>query len=377
MKHKIKIAHIVQSLGGVDTSLRMITKYLDDSKFELILVKDRNENCPIFKSRSGKIINTFEVDFGREINPFKDLLFFIKILRILSKENVHLIHAHSAKCGALGRVAGFLLGIPTLITPQAFSYLSAESKTKRKVFILIEKFLKHFGGKILACSESEKARAINDLGYKNEDVLVFPNSLPLVEKTDENFGLEIADNEKYICTIGRPSYQKNTLFLIEVLHAMKILGNNSKLIILGVGHYSPDLNKIKEQISDLGLQNNVLLIPWSSREDSLKILSNALLYISLSRYEGLPFAVLEAMRAGKPCVVSNVDGNKDCIIDGINGYLVKLSDSPDGIANKVNNLINSRKVLERFGKKSYEIFENKFNIEVNIQGLEEIYKDVL
>lgn len=376
MKHKIKIAHIVQSLGGVDTSLRMITKYLDDSKFELILVKDRNENCPIFKSRSGKIINTFEVDFGREINPFKDLLFFIKILRILSKENVHLIHAHSAKCGALGRMAGFLLGIPTLITPHAFSYLSARSKIKRKAFILIEKLLKLFGGKILACSESEKARAINDLGYKNENVLVFPNSLPLIEKT-ENIGLKIANNEKYICTIGRPSYQKNTLFLIDVFCAMKALGNDTKLMILGVGHYSPDLDEVKEKISDLELQNNVLLIPWSSREDTLKILSNALLYISLSRYEGLPFAVLEAMRAGKACVVSNVDGNKDCITDEFNGYLVSLMHSPDEIAGKINSLLDSRDLLEDFGIRSFKIFENKFNIEVNIQGLEKIYKDVI
>lgn len=375
MKNKIKIAHVVQSLGGVDTSLRMLTKYLDDREFELIIIKDKNENCPVFKSRSGLVIKTYEVNFGRDIKPFEDFLFFKNILKILSKEKVNLIHAHSAKCGALGRLAGWLLGIPALITPHAFSYLSAKSKIKKGIFILIEKFLKYFGGKILACSESERERAIKDLGYKSENVLVFPNSLPLVEKI-EGGSLKLSER-KYICTIGRPSYQKNTTFLIQVFHIMKSLGMASKLVILGVGHYSPDLNRVKTQINDLGLQKDVELIPWSSREDSLSILSNALLYISLSRYEGLPFAVLEAMRAGKPCILSNVDGNKDCIIDGVNGHLVNLQDSPKEIAVKIIKLINSENLLEKFGKNSLEIFENKFNIEVNIQNLEKIYKDTI
>lgn len=54
---------------------------------------------------------------------------------------------------------------------------------------------------------------------------------------------------------------------------------------------------------------------------------NALFYLTTSRYEGLPLAVVETMSLGKCIVASDVLGNKDCVKDNYNGYLPPLQEN--------------------------------------------------
>lgn len=71
------------------------------------------------------------------------------------------------------------------------------------------------------------------------------------------------------------------------------------------------------------------MIPWLDRTQIISVLNKSYLYVSSSRYEGLPYAIIEALSLSKPCVVTNVDGNKDLIIEDHNGYLIEENNSKD------------------------------------------------
>lgn len=69
------------------------------------------------------------------------------------------------------------------------------------------------------------------------------------------------------------------------------------------------------------------MIPWLERAEAMSILQTCYIYVSSSRYEGLPYSIIEALSLAKPCVVTKVDGNIDLIENGYNGYLVDLGDA--------------------------------------------------
>ena len=99
---------------------------------------------------------------------------------------------------------------------------------------------------------------------------------------------------------------------------------------------------------------------------------NVLFYLTTSRYEGLPLAVIEAMSLGKCIVASDVFGNKDCVKDGYNGYLLPLQENL--FTKKIIELIEHPDLTETFGKNSRLLFEKDFLIQNRIPYLEVIYK---
>lgn len=161
------------------------------------------------------------------------------------KKKTDVIHCHSAKGGVIGRTAGWLPHTPTCYTPpHAFSYLCTASNLKRKIYLVIEKLTK-FKTFVLACSESEQQMAKKEVGYDERHALVWHNAVPDASLEQ---GKAVGLDFPYACYIGRPSYQKNVLFLLDVIKETKDRGCRLKFILLGVGYHSPELAEVKHKI---------------------------------------------------------------------------------------------------------------------------------
>ena len=87
-----------------------------------------------------------------------------------------------------------------------------------------------------------------------------------------------------------------------------------------------------------------MLMPWVSHADCMEYVRKSSFYLSTAIYEGLPLAVIEAMSVGKAIVASNVVGNKDCVKNGVNGYLLPMN---------VSNFAD--KIVELHKKTNFEI----------------------
>lgn len=367
---KIKIAHILHCVGGVDVSLRLILENIDNDKFENVVIHGFKDSKNDFVDRNNNIIKEYKVSILRDISLFNDFLSIINTYKIVKKENPELIHAHSAKGGVVGRIVGFLLGIKVLYTPQAFSYLSTNNKIKRKIFLFIEKALTFKNSYLLASSNSEKGRAIKDVKYKNQNVLLFNNSINSIEKI-EVLKINKTWPDKYICTVGRPSYQKNIELMIHVLNEVR-KEHDIHLVIMGVGHHSDKLDDVKKLIDEFKLNKSVTLIEWTDRENIFNIINNSKFYISTARYEGLPYSIIEALALGKPCIVSDCDGNRDLIQNDYNGFVIKGENIKE-FDEKIKLLLNDKALLERLSANAKVCFNENYNIQKNIKKLEEIY----
>lgn len=362
----MKVLHIGQLIGGLDIYIRNTITYADNS-FDFVIahgISDKNQ--PIIKN--GKKIKEYNISLYRELNPIKDLKGLWQILKIIQKEKPDIIHCHSAKGGFLGRIAGFFTHTKTLYTPHAFSFLSTQNKLKKQVFLFLERFAK-LDSYLLACSNSEKDLGINLVHYKIEKALVWSNSVPDVKDITSP---KSPPTSPYICYIGRPSYQKNPFFLVNVVKEIHKKHPNILFYVLGVGYYSPDLEIMQQMIKDYHLENTIILLPWLNHDETMGYVKNSLFYLTPSRYEGLPLAVIEAMSLGKCIIASDVLGNKDCVKDKYNGYLVPLKEQL--FIEKINTLIENPDIRKEFEINSRKYFEQEFFIEHKIHYLVNLYR---
>lgn len=97
--------------------------------------------------------------------------------------------------------------------------------------------------------------------------------------------------------------------------------------------------------------------------------------MSTSLYEGLPFAVIEAMRSGLPVALSKVTGHAE-LVDG-NGILFRLSDSDQKIADRIANLMNDSENLQLMGEKSRDLFLKKYTSSIMVGKILDIYRILL
>lgn len=382
----MKILHIGNLKSGIDTYVRN-TVALASDKFEFVIVNGADDNSKPYM-RHGKQVKTYSIDMYRALNPVKDMKAVMQAIKIIKKERPDLVHCHSAKGGVIGRFAAFFTGTKVVYTAHAFSFLSAESAKKKQVFLLLEKIAK-LNSYLLACSGSERELGIKVVGFNEKKAFAWNNAVPDADKgltrisqisrissqNKEASDLPVPkEGERYITSIGRPSYQKNPLFMVEVAHGIHLKHPDIKFYLLGVGFYSPMLEDMKKLIHQYDMDDTFYLLPWLSHEETLKYVKGSMLYFMTSLYEGLPISVIEAMSLGKAIVASDVLGNKDCVKDGYNGYLLPLKE--EVFVEKMNDLIENDEKRKEMEKNSRSYFESDFFIDNRIKALEEIYTEV-
>ncbi len=147
-----------------------------------------------------------------------------------------------------------------------------------------------------------------------------------------------------------------------------------KFYLLGVGFYSPMLEDMKRLIHQYGMDETFYLLPWLSHEETLRYVEGSMLFFMTSLYEGLPISVIEAMMLGKAVVASDVLGNKDCVRDGYNGYLLPLD--KEVFVEKMNELIEDDGKRREMERNSRRYFESDFLIDNRIKALEGIYTEI-
>lgn len=368
---KIKVLHLLHSVGGVDVSLRLIVENIDTNKVDTVVVHGLKDTKRLFRDRHNNAIQTYQLPIEREIHPWKDLVSVFKTISILRRERPDVIHAHSAKGGIIARAASIFFKRTVLHTPQAYSFMSEPAGLKRKLFLGIEQLFRRINSVLLASSESERQRGMKEVGYKPERALLFSNSIRDIAP-EQMMDPQLELPEEYICTVGRPSFQKNIEWMIEVVNKLKEKQPNVHLVVMGVGEYSPNKEAVEQLIAGYGLKDHVTMIPWIEREKIFSIIKKSQLYVSTARYEGLPYSIIESLALGKACVVTDCDGNRDLVEDGMNGYVIH-DHSVDRMANCIFALISDPAKRAEFERHSRSRFEKEFDMEKNIKLLEEIY----
>lgn len=370
---KIKVLHVLHAVGGVDVYLRLIVKNINSEKFELTIVHGPSDTDKPYREKNNKSLKEYIIPINRNIHLIKDFLSILQLINIIKKEKPDVIHAHSAKGGIIARTAAFFFSTKVLYTPHAFSYLSAECEKKKKLYLLIEKFFKLPNVTILATSKSEAKRAISEVGFREKNVKIFENCINPISVSQKNNPLKFELPKRFISSVGRPSFQKNIEAMVEVFKSVNNKLPDVHLILMGVGFYAPNVDRVKSLLKKYNLEDKFIMLPWISQEEIYTIINQSELYISTSRYEGLPYSVIESLALGKACVVSDCDGNRDLVTNHENGFVIGQEKMEYEMPEAILKILTNKTLKEQFERNSLQRFDMEHNILLRIEDLEEVY----
>lgn len=296
----------------------------------------------------------------RSIDPLKDLLALAelyKVLRRLKRKNlVDAVHLHSSKSGLLGRAACKMAGITNVFyTPNGASFLSAQNKVTRYLYKQLEKFGYRLGGNVVCCSESELEEYVKlgiNADYVNNGIVI-NNHKQVIDKHNRT--------KFRVVTSGRIEKQKNPSLFNEIASYFEDL-DQIEFIWIGDGQYKKSFTA-----------KNIKVTGWIPNKEVHQYVAASHLYLSTSKYEGLSFAVLEALALKKPVLLTNCTGNTDIVKKGINGDL--FSKAPEAIV-KILQYYNNREMLDIMGDFSAEICRTEFDVKKNFKTYRELYAGI-
>ena len=111
------------------------------------------------------------------------------------------------------------------------------------------------------------------------------------------------------------------------------------------------------------------------RSDAISFLVTSQLFILPSHRDASPRVVREAMACSVPCIVTDIPGARDLIIDGVTGLLVPPS-SPQKMAASIRSLIDNPERLEAFAKASREHIIQDFSVKAYTDGFATLFRSI-
>jgi glycosyltransferase involved in cell wall biosynthesis len=130
---------------------------------------------------------------------------------------------------------------------------------------------------------------------------------------------------------------------VEAFSRVLAVRPSAELLLVGDG---PLTERVRRHAQSLRVDHAVRFL--GHQADARALLASADIALLASDYEGCPFAVLEAMHAGLPIVVTDVGGMHEIISDGSTGFVVPLA--VDAIATALLRLMQDRQLAARFGE---------------------------
>ena len=171
-------------------------------------------------------------------------------------------------------------------------------------------------------------------------------------------------NEKLtnIVTISRFDFSKNMQLAYEIAYAFR-KNSNIKFTWIGDGD---DMKGLKEKANIQKV--NIDFIGFTT--NPLEYLAKGSIYLSTSRFEGLPYALIEAASLGIPIIATDVVGNNECVNNHVNGFLF---DTAENAVKYIKICINNPSLIKKMSNASLQYYEENFTITKMINKLLLIY----
>ena len=328
-------------------------------------------------------VTTVSISIKREISPVQDVISLVKLYKLFKKEKPLIVHSITPKAGLLSMVAAYFARVPVRI--HTFTGLVFPSKTgvMKQLLITMDRILckcathiypegqgvKHDLIKFKITTKPLKVLAngnINgiDLEYFNPKNILETSLLKL------RTSLGIETNDFVFIFIGRIVADKGINELIAAFSKISKNNNNAKLLL--VGPIENLLNPISKA-SLLEIQNNSNIISTGYQEEVRDYLALAKALVFPSYREGFPNVVLQAGAMGLPCIVSNINGCNEIIINNYNGIIIPVKNEIT-IFDAMQLLLKDEMIYHSLQSNARKSIENRFNQEVVWKAIIEEYK---
>jgi len=311
-------------------------------------------------------------------HSFLDLRVLWPLVRRLRAEKPDILHCHLLRANLYGALAARLAGIEAVICTvrNLEEYITSPNLVFRALR-LVERLTARWVAKYVAVAENVRQAMIRHLQFSPEKIITFMNAVelspfrqPRPAGPPVRARLGLSPGTLVIGSVGSLIPRKNYGSLVRCVKELAA-SYPVQLLIIGEGEERPRLAALA---AELNLADKVRLPGF--RGDIPEMLAAMDIFALPSLAEGLPRAVMEAMAAGLPCVVTDVGGNAEAVVDQETGYVVASGDEP-GFSGALLRLIHNEELRKKLGEAGKKRAFTVFNPKRLAAQYAELYRSVL
>jgi len=317
--------------------------------------------------RSNSMLESRARERGIAVRNFNVLSDFspyniIKLTQLLKTENIDVVLSKNREFGIAG-IAGYFANTPLVVARHG---LPLRRKISKHKFLLNK-----FADGIIVNAASTKEMYVENGWFPEDFVKIIYNGIDLNTSCDPMPFETMYPGKKIIVSTGRLSAQKGFSYLIDAAAILKQKRDDVMIIVLGEG-------KLRESLMQRARTSGVdKMIQFPGFVKAVgPYLKGCDLFTLPSLYEGLSNAAIEAMAFGKPAILSDVNGAREIVTDGVNGVIVPPRDA-DSLANAMHDLLSDEEKRVTYGKKASSYVQEVFSIDKMVRKLEAYFEKKL
>jgi len=299
----------------------------------------------------------------RAIAPATDRRALRQIRALIREVSPHLVHTHSTKAGLLGRLAAHLEGFSALHTAHAWSFSDGQPRRRKLMAIPPEVIVGRLTERFIVVSAADKAISLRYRVAREDQLRVVHNGVRDVPQRARPDG----GDPPTVTMVARMAAPKDHQLILRALAGVDA---PFRLQLVGDG---PDQASLEALIEALGLGDRVALL--GRRDDVPELLADTHIFALISRQEGFPLAILEAMRAGLPVVASDVGGVREAVRHGDTGFLIPRGDE-QALRASLRRLLVDPALRRSLGDAGRHTYEKRFSADHMLTNTAAVYREL-
>ena len=296
----------------------------------------------------------------------------LRLIFYVRRQRIDIAHSHGKGAGLYARFISLLSGIPGVHTPHGV-HVSRYGRLTRQLYRAYENGTSPLVQRVLFVSEEERVAAgraglwprVGHVVISN-GVEEVPDEVRMARRAGARQALNISERPFVIATLTRFDYPKNMQEAYEVARRLP----TALFVWAGDG---PDAAGLAAKLEGEGVTNVRMT---GALDDPGSLLSAADVYLSTSRWEGMPLSVLEAMAMGLPVVASDVTGHSQIVRESGGGMLYPPGD-PDAASHLLTQLLADESLREELGRKAREAQRGRYSARRMADDVARIYRELL
>ncbi|MFO8080699.1 MAG: glycosyltransferase family 4 protein [Armatimonadota bacterium] len=338
---RITVCHVLEATeGGTRQYLNDVLLGLPADRFEQTAVvstlraPEFAEDIERFREAG---VSVEVVEMVREIDREQDMRAYRELRAFFRANEFDVIHTHSSKAGFLGRVAAWRARNPAVRvhSPHAFAFEMNAAPWRRLLFRTLERLTGRLTHLLVCTCEGEREIAVRNRIVPPGRAAVVRTGVdlkrfhpqPHAHRIREEIGLPA--RHRIVGTVGAIVEQKGHRALVEAAPAVIEEMPHTTFVIVGGGELREEL---EARVNELGLGRRFRFLGY--RDDVPRVLATFDLFVMPSLWEGMPYALVEAMAVGVPVVGSDIPGIADIVRPRQTGRLAPPGD-PAALADTI------------------------------------------
>jgi len=292
----------------------------------------------------------------------------LRLLSLLLRNKVSLVHANSASRGSFWRKSAFCILARWFGVPYIFHVHSGEFRqffwhecghlAKTYVRRTLER-----AARVIVLTENWRGPIAEIAPGASITVIGNPVQIPAHLPSHRDWAANVV-------FLGRLWEKKGVVDLVRAVPIVRTLVPHAQFFLAGDG----DVDAVRNLALSLGVSEAVHLPGWVDGREKDALLANADVLVLPSYFEGLGLCILEAMAFGVPVIATRVGGIPDVVEDGVTGLLMEPGDI-EGLADRLVALLLDGTLRERLRVAAFKQVRERYSIEVVFEALRQCYFD--